>query len=304
MNPPPRVPPELRHPRHWPAWAGVYLLWLATLLPAGLQLALGRAIGAALHLLARRRRHITETNLRLCFPELSAQARAALVRQTFADNGTGLIETAIAWFTPPEQLRGRVEFEGLEHLQAAKDRGKGVLLIGAHYTTLDLCGNLFTLFSPASVMYRAQNNPVFEHIMTRPPAHVRAGIDRSDMRSAIRCLKSGGVLWYAPDQDYGRKHSVFAPFFGVPAASIVATSRILRMTGATPVLFSHWRRDDGSGYVLRVEPIPEPLPSGSDEEDARVVNAHIEACIRRHPSQYMWVHRRFKTRPPGEARPY
>ncbi len=303
MNAAPRIPRTLCHPRHWPSWALIYLLWLVTLLPHRVQLQLGQWLGALLYLTARQRRHVARTNVRLCFPELDQQAQAARVKEIFRENGIGLVETATAWFTPPSRFRDKVRFDGLEHLEQAMAKGRGVLLLGGHYTTLDIAGNLFTLFKPVSVIYRAQKNPVFEYVMTtRRSSMYEHVIDREDMRSAIRCLKRGNILWYAPDQDYGRKHSVFAPFFGIPAASITATARILSLTHATPVIFSHYR--EGDRYVLRVEPVETDLTSLDDEGCTAEVNRYLERCIRRHPSQYMWVHRRFKTRPEGSARVY
>lgn len=297
------VPRTLLHPRHWPTWGLVALLWLVTRLPLALQLKLGQLLGLTLMLVARERYRIAQTNLALCFPELDDSARQALLRRTLIDNGIGLVETAMAWFLPPERFRSRVRFEGLPLLEQAAAAGRGVLLLGAHYTTLDLSGNLFVLSHPASVMYRRQKNPVFEFIMTRGRSRLfNRVVERDDMRGVIRAIRSGDVLWYAPDQDYGRKNSLFAPFFGVPAATITASTRILRMTGAVPLVYSHWREKNGH-YVLKVEPL-DNFPSGDELADVTQLNAAIEKNIRQHPSQYMWVHRRFKTRPEGEPRPY
>lgn len=283
-------------PRYWPAWLGLGILWLIAHLPYSLQLRLGAAIGALAYRLGKRRRAICEENISLCFPELSAQERGRLIRETFRANGIGVIEAAIAWSRDPESLRDRVTLEGSEHLEAAMAQGKGVLLIGGHYSTLELGGTLLSLFHPMNVTYRAHKNPLIEAVMTNSRAkHFARVIEREDVRQAMRSLKDGDTLWFAPDQDYGEHHSVFVPFFGVEAATITATSRFARMNDSPVLMFSHTRNADGSGYSLSLGPVLEGFPSGDDESDARRINEELERRIRLHPEQYLWLHRRFKT---------
>lgn len=295
-------PPNRAHPRYWGAWLGIGLMRAGAMLPWRLKLALGRGIGLLTWKLAKRRRHITDTNLALCFPELDDRQRAELVRKTFIANGIGILETATGWCRAPEHLRHRVTFKGTEHMERAMAQGKGALIIGIHFSTLDLGGALHSLFFPADVVYRPHDNPVFEDFMTRARRGIfGAAIDRHDLRGVVRRIKSGHAVWYSPDQDFGREVSVFAPFFGIPAASIKLTAKIARMTGAPVMPLMFHRNPDDRTYTLEYLPPLENFPSGDDVADAAQVNAFIEQAIRRHPEQYLWLHRRFKTRPPGEA---
>ncbi|OHV10651.1 LpxL/LpxP family Kdo(2)-lipid IV(A) lauroyl/palmitoleoyl acyltransferase [Kushneria phosphatilytica] len=294
-------PESFAHPRYWPMWGMIALMRLGAWLPWRMRLGLGRLIGELAWRLARRRRHITETNLRLCFPELSERELARLVRRTFHSNGVGIFETATGWCRDPEHMRHRVTFLGAEHMEAAKARGKGVLIIGIHFSTLDLGGALHSLFFDADVVYRPHDNPLFERFMTRARRRIfGAAIDRHDLRGVVRRIRGGHAVWYSPDQDFGRESSVFAPFFGIDAASITLTARIARMTGAPVMPLVFHRNPDDYTYTLEYLPALENFPSGDDVADAAQVNAFIEQAIRRHPDQYLWLHRRFKTRPKGE----
>ena len=299
------LPPALLAPRHWPTWLLLGLGWGAAQLPWPLQRTLGRGLGRLLYHLARERRRIARINLELCFPELDAPARTRLLRQHFQSLGLGVIETAMSWWSPARRLAGRYRLEGLEHLQAALDRGRGVILLSAHFTTLEIAGRLLALQAPFHVLYRSHKNPVFERVMRRArERHFERAIAREDMRGFLRSLRDNLPVWYAPDQDYGREKSVFAPFFGVPAATITATSRLAAASGAAVVPFFPERRADGRGYVLRLYPALEAFPGASPEADAARINALIEAQVRARPGQYLWAHRRFKTRPDGAAAVY
>ncbi len=283
-------------PRYWPTWLGLGILWLIAHLPYSLQIRLGSAIGFLAYRFGKRRRAICEENISLCFPELDQRQRVQLIKDTFRANGIGVIEAALAWSRAPEDYRDCTTIEGLEHLEAAMAQGKGVLLIGGHYSTLELGGTLLTLFHPMNVTYRQHKNPLFEAVMTNSRAkHFSRVIEREDVRQAMRSLKDGETLWFAPDQDYGAHHSVFVPFFGVEAATITATSRFARMNNSPVLMFSHIRKTDDSGYELSIGPVLEGFPSGDDEADATRINQELEARIRRHPEQYLWLHRRFKT---------
>ena len=293
------------HPRYWLLWLGLGLMWLVAHLPYRLQMGIGRLLGTLMYYLIPERRRIAEINLQLCFPDLSGQERARLLRRHFASLGIGSIETAMAWWTPTKRLAGLHTLEGLEHLEAALQKGQGVILLSGHFTTLELGGRMLAQHTPFHVMYREHRNPLFEAVMrSRREEHFECAHERKDIRAIIGSLKQGMALWYAPDQDYGRKHSVFAPFFGVPAALITATARFAKISGAPVVPFFQQRLADGSGYVLRILPQLEGFPSGDDVEDATRINSIIEKEIRQQPEQYLWVHRRFKTRPEGMQRPY
>ncbi|WP_227367857.1 LpxL/LpxP family Kdo(2)-lipid IV(A) lauroyl/palmitoleoyl acyltransferase [Halomonas sp. M20] len=292
-------------PRYWPTWLSIGLMRLGAWLPWPLKLWVGKMIGLMAWRFAKRRRHITETNLRLAFPELDERSHASLVRETFVANGIGILETATGWCRDPEHLRHRVTFQGERNMQQALAQGKGALIIGIHFSTLDLGGALHSLFFPADVVYRPHDNPLFERFMTRARRHIfGAAIDRRDLRGVVRRLKSGHAVWYSPDQDFGREASVFVPFFGVEAATIKLTGKIARMTGAPVMPLIFHRNPDNRTYTLEYLPALENFPSGNEIEDATRINTVIESAIRRHPEQYLWLHRRFKTRPPGEPSLY
>lgn len=293
----------LWHPKHWPTWLGVGLLATMSYLPYRLQLSIGRAIGLLLHKVARSRRYVVEVNIGLCFPEKNTEEQRQLVRQIFIDNGIGLMETMIAWFRNPAYLKDRTEYRGFEKVDDALARGQGIMLLGAHYSMLDLAGALTVNRIPVSVSYRPQNNPVLNFVMERSRARLYEGcFTRKDIRGFIRTLKSGGVLWYAQDQDLGRKNSIFADFFGIPAATITATSRIAKAGHALVLPITYVRKPDNSGYVVTIHD-DIGIPSGDDEQDARLANAFLETQLRRCPSQYLWLHKRFKTRPdPNEKK--
>ena len=296
-------------PRYWPTWLAIGMLRAATCLPYRALLALGAALGMAFYYLAPFRRHIAATNLRLCQTELDPRlddaARAKLLKDNFRATGIGMLEAGLSWWGKPASLRALTHLEGLENLHQALARGKGVILLSGHFTTLEIAGRLLSLHAPFHVMYRAHRNALFETVMRRGrERHYDKAIERSDMRAILRSLKQNMPVWYAPDQDYGRKHSVFVPFFGIPAAMITATARLARLSGAAVVPFIPHRRQDGSGYDLRLLPALENFPSEDEHADAARISKLLEDAIRPQAAQYLWTHRRFKTRPAGMQRPY
>ena len=296
-----RMPRRLLLPWHWPAWLGFGLLRLLTWLPWPLAMASGRGLGALLYRLPLKTRDYARTNIRLCFPDLDAAARRRLLRAHYTSLGMSLVETAMAWWAPARKLRDRYRIEGLEHLDAALARGRGALLLSAHFTTLELGGRLLSLERPFAVMYRDQKNPVADRIMRRArQRHFRRAIHRNDVRQMLRALKENTPVWYAPDQNYSGRNFVFAPFCGIPAATNTATGRISRAAGA-PVLPFFQRRTASGDYQLTILPPLADFPSGDDAADAAAVNQAIQHMIRQAPEQYLWEHRRFKTRPAGEA---
>jgi len=291
--------------RYWPTWLTLGLLRCMVLLPYHAQLATGRWLGLVFSRFARQRRHIAATNIALCFPELTAAAQRHLLREHFAALGIGLVEMAMSWWERADRLQRLARVDGLEHLQQALQAGHGVILLSAHFTTLEIGGRLLALAAPFHVMYREHKNPVIEHVMhnARTRNYERA-IPRHDLRAMLRSLQGNMPIWYAPDQDHGLNHSLFVPFFGVAAATITATSRLARMSGAAVVPFIPRRLPNGKGYQLTLFPALDNFPGASLEADTRRINALLEAHIREQPAQYLWVHRRFKTRPPGEPGVY
>lgn len=299
--------PALLHPRYWLLWLGLGVLWLIVRLPYGVLLKLGRGLGWAMYHLMAERREIARINLELCFPQWSAQQRAALVRENFASNGIALFEMAMAWWWPARRLERLAHIEGLEHLQQAAAAGQGVVLMSLHFTTLEIGAALLGRVATIDGMYREHRNAAFDYVQRRGRERHNAdavAVEREDVRSMLKSLRKGRAIWYAPDQDYGRKASVFVPLFGVPAATVTATATFARLGKAQVVPFTQTRLPGGKGYQLTIHAPLQDFPSGADEADALRINQWVEQEILRQPEQYMWVHRRFKTRPQGEQRPY
>lgn len=298
---------QFLHPRFWLLWAGLGILWLLAQLPYPLQLGLGRALGLLMYRFAGSRRHIARRNLELCFPQLSVAERERLLRENFASTGIAFFEMAISWWWPGKRLARLARVEGLEHLQQAQQQGKGVILMAIHFTTLEIGAALLGQLHTIDGMYRAHKNPVFDYVQRRGRERHNAdaiAIEREDVRTMLRHLRQGRAIWYAPDQDYGAKQSLFVPLFGVPAATVTATTAFARLGRAQVLPMRQTRLPDGKGYLLQIEPAWQDFPGGSEEEDCLRINQWVERAIDQHPEQYLWSHRRFKTRPDGEAKVY
>jgi len=303
----PRFRAAFLHPRYWLLWLGLGVLWLVVQLPYALLLKLGRVLGALMLLVAKSRRQIAARNLDLCFPELSAAERARLLRENFASSGIAFFEMAISWWWPRARLARLAHIEGLEHLQAAQREGQGVILMSLHFTTLEIGAALLGQRHTIDGMYREHNNPLFDYIQRHGrERHNRdaSAIEREDVRAMLKVLRAGRAIWYAPDQDYGRKQSIFVPLFGVPAATVTATSKFARLGKARVVPFTQQRLADGSGYRLTIHPPLADFPGDSEEADCLRINQWIEQVVRQCPEQYLWAHRRFKTRPEGAPKLY
>ena len=265
----------------------------------------GRLIGRLARHLARRRRRIAETNIRLCFPQLDRARQTALLKSHFASLGQGIVETALCWWGLENRLRQYFILVGDDHLRAALNKGKGVILLSAHFTTLELGGRLLAMYHPFHVLYRRHKNPLFEFIMHRArQRRFEKAIPSEDTRALLASLKSNHAVWYAPDQNHGGQQSVFAPFFGISASTLATTSRLATISGSAVVPFFQSRLPDNTGYLLTLCPALTDFPGTDPETDAARINQLIEDVVREMPEQYLWVHRRFKTRPPGESYPY
>ena len=290
--------------REWPAWLGIGLATACAYLPWPLQQVLGRLLGSMLHGLARSRRRVAERNIALCFPELDAAAQATLVRRSFQELGVGLFEFARAWWGSVDPMRRGLRVEGLEHLEAARAGGRGVIIISGHFTTLEIAARLMCDYAPLAGMYRPHDQGAMEWAVKHGRMrYAQAMFTRDELRPALKHLKQGGLLWFAPDQDTRRGGSVFVPFFGQPASSLTSTHQLARMSGASVIAFAHERRDDG-GYTLRLSPPFEDFPSTDATADTARVMAAIEAMARQAPAQYLWIHRRFKRQPEGRSALY
>lgn len=291
-------------PRLWPTRLGLALFWLIGQLPWDLLLASGRVVGRIAWCLGGSRRRTTLTNLRLCFPELSEEEREALAKQVFLSTGEALLEMAGSFHNRRVDLGERLVVRGMEHIEAARARGQSVLLLGMHFNSIDVGSRLLGKILEFSVVYRPNDNPLLDRLITDGRgAWVKHSVDRNDLRQTVRLLRQGEVVWYAPDQDYGTDHAVFVPFFGVPAATITSTSRIARMGKAAVIPCAHYRFPGGR-YEIEFGPALDDFPCGDDEQDTARINRTIEEFVRKHPEQYLWVHRRFKHQPEGRPSPY
>jgi len=288
------------HPRFWLSWLGLLFMRLSIYLPIKLQLLMGECLAWIMSPLMSSRKKIARRNLELCFPELSEQQRSQLLAENFRTMGMMLIETALGWWASDASLQKRVHYQGLEHLDAALEKGKGVILLTGHFTSMELGGRLIMLKKPCYVMFRELKNKLFNTAMMQARTYHSEGIVlRDDPKTMLRALRKNKIVWYAPDQDFGRSSSVFAKFFGVPAITITATSRLVKMSGAAVIPFAPRREPDGS-YTLSIGEPLSGFPTGDDVTDAQIVNDLLEKEIRLSPAQYLWIHRRFKTQPEGE----
>ncbi|HEX7966492.1 MAG TPA: LpxL/LpxP family Kdo(2)-lipid IV(A) lauroyl/palmitoleoyl acyltransferase [Gammaproteobacteria bacterium] len=288
----------LFNPHYWPIWFLLGFVRLAVYLPYSLQLSLGRGLGTLLRLTARRRWRITLVNLERCFPELDAPARERLARRHFDSLGMAFIEIGMCWWASAGRLKGLAHIEGVENLNAARAEGRGVILLSAHFTTLEIGGRLLGLCTDFHLMYRPNQNALIEEVMRRSrERHFDRAIPRNDVRLMLRSLKEGKPVWYAPDQGYRGKNSEMVPFFGIPAPTNTATSRLARTTGAPVVPFFVERLPGTEGYALVLEPALEGFPTDDPAADALRINKLLEERIRRVPEQYLWSHDRFKVVP-------
>lgn len=288
-------PRALGHPIHWPMWVGIGLFRLLIHLPWSLQLALGRSLGRLAFLFLPERRRVVSVNLGLCFPELGKPQLEKLAAAHHEAVGIGVFETCMAWWSPKHRLP-KYKIEGGEHLERARAAGKGVLLLTAHFTTLEICGRMFSDSFKMGGLFREPDNPVVAREMHRGRIDkMTAAIPMDDLRGLIRALKAGHTIWYAPDQGKKSKLSSILPFFGEPALTNTATSRIAAMTGAAVVPYFGERHADGT-YTLRILPALENFPTEDADADTLVITSLMEQSIRQVPEQYFWVHRRFKKR--------
>lgn len=292
-------PTDPRDPRLWPTRLGLALFWLLGQLPWDGLLALGRGVGRLAWWLAGKRRRITLTNLELCFPELSEAEREALAKRVLISTGEAILEMAGSFHNHRIDLGERLTVTGLEHIERARADGRGVLLLGMHFNSIDVGSRLLGKILEFSVIYRPNDNPLIDRLINQGRgAWVQHSVDRNDLRQTVRLLRGGEIVWYAPDQDYGTRHAVFVPFFGIPAATITATGRIAKMGRARVIPCAHYRLPGGRYEIEFGAPL-EDFPSGDDETDTARINRVIEGYVRKHPEQYLWVHKRFKNQPDG-----
>jgi len=296
---------EFLIPRYWPAWALLGLMWIVSRLPFRLTMQIGRLGGRLGLRLAPYRHHIVATNLELCFPRETPATRARWLRQQFESLGMAAVETSLIW-TGRQAKVGRLlrETQGMEHLNRALAKGHGVILLAGHFTDLEMGAVLTHRLHPGAAVYRPDKNPFLEAVMSRSRARYGGAVRREDARAMLRALRQNKILWYAPDQNYEGAHSTFSPFFGVPAATNAAAGRIASLSKAPVLPFTQQRLPKDKGYRLVFLPPAEGLATGDAVADARRLNEIIENLVRMRPAEYLWAHRRFKSRPEGSPSLY
>jgi len=295
---------ELLMPKYWLSWLAM-LFWflLVQLLPFAIQVYLGNRLGDLLLRMGGSRVRIAKTNINLCFPEYSDEQKHVLLRDTLRATGVGVFESGAAWFWPNWRIKKRFVLDGLEHLQGAFDQGKGVLFMGIHFTPIEIGAACVNTATSIDGFYRPHKNAVYEYVQAvgriwrNKKSQV---IPNEDVRGIVRALRAGRAVNYAPDQDYGQRRSVFVPFFGIQTATVKATTQLLKAGRAEVIPWLTRRLPDNTFRITIFPPLTNQLNKG-EAEDASVINQFVEAQVRENPSQYLWVHRRFKTRPKGEA---
>ncbi len=277
----------------------LFIGWLITKLPFALQISIGKYLGLLLFFFSKRRRHIAEVNINLAFKRLTDSERKEIVKRHFISLGISLIEIPNCWWGSNKKLKNLAKINGLEHLLQAQKNNQGVILLSAHFTHLEISGRLLSMFAPFFVMYRPHENPALEKVMSNSrEKRFNLAIKRDDVKTMLKSLKNGNTVWYAPDQNFGLKNSVFSPFFKVPAATNTATSRFARISEAKVIPFFSTRI--GGHYELTILPPLENFPTDDIQKDTDRINKLIEDHVKLAPEQYLWSHRRYKDRPDDE----
>ncbi|MBX9850008.1 MAG: lipid A biosynthesis acyltransferase [Rhodocyclaceae bacterium] len=288
---------------------GIFCMWLLHWLPLPLLALVGRGLGHLLYWAVPERRHIVQTNLRLCFPTMSEGERTALAHEHIALVGRSLLERGLVWWASEARLRRLLRIEGIEHIAPVGSRSSDapVILLAPHFVGLDLGGTRVTMDFDIVSIYARQKSQAFDQLLYHGRSRFGAQrlLSRQDgVRSTVKALREHRPFYYLPDMDYGPRDAVFVSFFGVPAATITGLPRIAALTGARVHACVTEMLPGGQGYVTRIGPAWDNFPSTDIEADTRRMNAFIEAEVLRMPAQYYWVHKRFKTRPEGEASMY
>lgn len=286
-------------PRYWPTWLGIGLLRVTCFLPYRSQIGLGKFLGRIAHRVAAKRRAITRRNIEICFPDLSAQARNELALQHFEALGASLMEFALSRWASEEKLHSLVSISGKENVKEAMKDGSGVIMLSAHFTTLEVtarsaCADL----PPVDLVYRKFRSELMtEFVASTRELSIRRTINKDDIKSMVRSLRDGAIVWYAPDQSYDRKNSALMNFFGEPTMTNTATSTLAKLGRAKVLPYLPRRLPDG-GYEAMILPALEGVPSDDPVADTQQYLDVLEDFIRKCPEQYYWIHRKFKNRPP------
>ncbi|GAW96906.1 MULTISPECIES: LpxL/LpxP family Kdo(2)-lipid IV(A) lauroyl/palmitoleoyl acyltransferase [Colwellia] len=288
-------------PKYWLTWLAVFILYSISWLPFKLQLAMGRVLGRLFFNIASKRKHVALTNLRLCFPEKDEQELQRILKKNFENTGIALFETGMGWWWPNWRIARKVKVIGAHHITSAQAQGNGVLVLGMHNLSLEMCARGAGIDNPLVVFYRPHNNPLMEFFQHRGRARSnKYMLGKRDVRGLLRALNNKEACAYLPDQDYGRNKSLFVPFFAVKeTATTTGTLMFARKRNTKTMMMIPRRNADDSGYTVEISPL-ENFPTKNDQQDLITINQALEKAIMVQPEQYMWLHRRFKTRPNPE----
>lgn len=290
-------------PKYWLLWIAAALLYLISWLPYPVLMWLGSNLGRLLFKVLKSRRRIAKRNLELCFPDMPETQRQQLLKRNFEETGRALFDMVIGWWWPTWRLRKLGTFKGYHHIEAAVAEGKGVLLLAPHILHLEAVCRIFGFTHPSIGFYRPHNNALFDWLQYRGRSKAnKYMIGKRDVKGLIRALDAGEVCFYLPDQDYGRNRAEFVPFFAVKETATTTATMMIAQKANCVVLPVITRRLPGSaGYEIEVQPAITPFPTGDNTADATRVNQWVEQVVERAPEQYMWLHRRFKSRPSDES---
>lgn len=284
-------------------WAIIAIAWLASRLSILTVFSLGPMIGGIAYKVSRKRRRIAEINVDLCFPHYNAKEKQQLLKDIFKNLGASAIETAFTWLNPAKNFSRHFTLKGLDILQEAQRKDQGVLVLGAHFSVMDILSQPITKETNIDVVYRKNKNPRWEFIQRKGRKNFHKGpnvlIERGEIRTIVRRLKMGRTVWYAADQDFGAKHSVFAPFFGISSATAKSPFVLAKLTGCSVLFLTATRNWQHKRWTLEFSAPFDNWPGEEDIDNAAKFNATIQHAITKNPAQYLWVHRRFKTTPPG-----
>ncbi len=296
----------LLHPRHWPSWIGVGMLRLFSLLPVPVLWAGGVLVGELLYYLVPSRRRVVAVNIGMCFPELNEREHRRLVKRHFHAFGQALLDIGIAWWARPARLRRLVRIRGREPVDALLAAGKRVIFMAPHFLGLEIGGVRISLEGHGCAMFRPLQNKVLNRVMEK--GRTRFGLmlvaHKAPLTTLVRVMREGAPLFYLPDQDAHRRSRAFVPFFGIRTATFTTLSRFASLTDAVVVPLVCRQLPRGRGYEVVCRPPLADFPTNDLLQDAAAMNREIEQEVREAPHQYFWMHRRFKTRPPGEASLY
>jgi KDO2-lipid IV(A) lauroyltransferase len=292
-------------PQYWPTWLALALMRRLARRDYAALLNFGQRLGDFARYLPLPQKSVVRRNLELALPELSIKEREQLLKAHFREAGITLVETAITWFADDQRIRSLAQIEGLEHFDAAVAEGRGVIVLAAHFTTLEIGARFLTATREVHAVYKPSSNALLSELFKRYRGPCAAGmIPSDDIRSMVRVLKRGGAVWYAPDQAYRGKGAERVEFFGHLVATNTATTRLVKMTGAKVLPYFVERLPGVLGYRVRIGAPLKDFPGNSSLEDARRHHFLIEEEIRKNPSQYLWLHKRFKDIPGGDINYY